>query len=61
MLTDHLSRGKYDSPTEELILQYKSVPTTNAEAERDFEMIDHLKKLKPKALDLTTEGIIMYQ
>ena len=53
--------GKYDSPTEELIQQCKSVPTTNAEAERDFGMLDRLKKLKPKALDLTIEGIIMCQ
>ena len=61
MLTDRLSGGKYDSPTEELIQQCKSVPTTNAEAERDFGMLDRLKKLKSKALDLTIEGIIMHQ
>ena len=53
--------GKYDSPTEELIQQCKSVPTTNAEAERDFGMLDRLKKLKPQALDLTIEGIIICQ
>ena len=50
MLTDNLSGGNYDSPTEELIQQCKSLPTTNAEAERDFGMLDHLKKLKPKGL-----------
>ena len=43
MLTDHLSGGKYDPPTEELIQQCKSVPNTNTEAECDFGMLDHLK------------------
>ena len=54
MLTDHLSGGKYDSPTEKLIQQCKSVtekliqqcksvPNINVEAEHDFGMLDHLK------------------
>ena len=61
MLKDHLIGGKYDNPSEELIMEAKSTATTNAEAEQDFGMLDRLKKLKPKALDLTLEGMIMYQ
>ena len=51
MLKDHLKDGKDDKPSQEVIQQSKSTPTTNAEAERDFGTLDQLKKLKPKALD----------
>ena len=60
MLKDHLKGGKYADPSRELMKEAKSTSTTNAEAERDFGMLDRFKKLKPKALDLTIEGIIMY-
>ena len=39
---------------------WMSVATTNIDPERDFGMLDHLIKLKPKALDLAYEGNIMY-
>ena len=32
-----------------------------AKAERDFGMLDHLKKLKPKTLGIKIEWMIMYQ
>ena len=60
MLHDHLANGKLNNPSEELVQQAVSVPTTNADAERDFGMLDRLMKLKPKALDIVYEGIIMY-
>ena len=60
MLKDHLQGGRYDSLSLDLINESKSAPTTNAEAERDFGMLDRLKKLKPKPLDLTIEGMIMF-
>lgn len=58
---DQLEGGKYDNPNEQLKKQAQSTPTTNADAERDFGMLDRLEKLKPKVLDMTVEGIIMYQ
>uniref|UniRef100_A0A7M5XJ08 Uncharacterized protein n=1 Tax=Clytia hemisphaerica TaxID=252671 RepID=A0A7M5XJ08_9CNID len=39
----------------------RTVPTTNVSAERDFGMLDRLMKMKPKALDLALEGIIMFR
>ena len=47
-------------PSRGLMIEAKSTSTTNPEAERDFGMLGRFKKLKPKALDLTIEGIIMY-
>ena len=61
MLKDHLEDGKYGNPTPELIQQSKSTARTNAVADHDFGMLDRSKKLKPKALDLIAEGMIMYQ
>ena len=60
MLHDHLSDGKLSTPSESLIQVAKSVPTTNSDAERDFGMLDRLMKIKPKALDIVYEGIIMF-
>lgn len=60
MLKDHLQGGRYDSLSLDLISESKSAPTTNAEAERDFGMLDRLTKLKRKPLDLTIEGMIMF-
>ena len=60
MLKDHVKGGKYAEPSRELMIEAKSTSPTNAEAEKDFGMLDHFKKLKPKTLDLTVEGIIMY-
>ena len=70
MLHDHLSDGKLYIYiyiyiylfffSESLIQVAKSVPATNADAERDFGMLDRLMKIKPKALDIVYEGIIMF-
>ena len=37
-----------------------TVSTTNADPEQDFEMLDRLMRVKPKALDLVYEGVIMF-
>ncbi|XP_066935310.1 reticulocyte-binding protein 2-like [Clytia hemisphaerica] len=59
MLFDHLE-GEFKNPSDSLISEASSAPTTNVSAERDFGMLDRLLKLKPKALDLSIEGIIMF-
>ena len=60
MLKDHLQGVKYDAQSVDLISKSKLTPTTNAEAECDIGMLDILKKLKPRALDLTIEGMVMF-
>ena len=60
MLGDHLHGGKYAAPDQNLCQETLSVPTTNANPEQDFGMLDRLMKLKPKALDIVYEGIIMF-
>ena len=60
ILGDHLHGGKYAAPDQNLCQETLSVPTTNANPEQDFGMLDRLMKLKPKALDIVYEGIIMF-
>ena len=60
MLQDHIAGGKYATPDEDLQRDSIAVPTTNASRERDFGILDRLMKVKPKALDLVYEGMIMF-
>ena len=63
MLSDHLVDGiygKYADPDEDLYRESKAVPTTNANPERDFGMLDRLMKLKPEALEVVYKGMIMF-
>ena len=60
MLEDHLVDGKYYEPNEELRQENMGVPTTNANPERDFGILDRLMKLKPKAVQIIYEGMIMF-
>ena len=60
MLSDHTENGKYGSENLQLREETKSIATTNNDPEKDFGMLDHLMKLKTKALDLAYEGNIMY-
>ena len=60
MLGDHLVGGNYSDPNEETRKESKAVPATNANPERDFGMLDRLMMLKPKALEIIYEGIIMF-
>ena len=48
------------SPSQSVCSEAKNVPTTNASAERDFGMLDRLMRMKPKALDMVYEGMIMF-
>ena len=48
MLKDNLKGGKYA----ELMIKAKSTSTTNAEAKRDFGMLDCFKKLKPNTFQI---------
>ena len=50
MVEDHLHGGKYTAPDQNLCQESVSVPTTNANPEQDFGILDRLMKLKPKAL-----------
>ena len=49
-MEDHLHGGKYTAPDQNLCQESVSVPTTNANPEQDFGILDRLMKLKPKAL-----------
>ena len=50
---------KYAAPDQNLCQESVSVPTTNANPEQDFGMLDRLMmKLKPKALEIVYEGIM---
>ena len=59
MLQDHIAGGKYATHDEDLRRESIAVPTTNTNPEHDFRILDRLMKVKPKALDLVYEGIIM--
>ena len=60
MLHSHLKEGVFSTITEELKKEASSVSTTNAAAERDFAMLDRLKRSKPRALDIVYEGMTMF-
>ena len=59
MLHGHSKGGKYSVITPELEKEAMTVSTRNADPERDFGMLDTLMPVKPKALDLVYEGVIM--
>ena len=60
MLHSHLKEGLFATITEELKKEASSVSTTNAAAERDFAMLDRLKRSKPTVLDIVFEGMTMF-
>ena len=60
-LEDHLKGGVLDTKDDELRQQSKSVQKSNVLSERDFGMLDHLMKMKPKATDMAMEGLIMFK
>ena len=65
LLKDHLKEEDgilWQKPNnEEFREETKSVKKTNVCAERDFGMLDYQMKLKPKAIDLAIEGLIMFK
>ena len=60
MVADHLSGGKYDSPSTDLVEQTKSVLTTNTISERDYAKLDLLLHEKPNATTLSLEALILF-
>ena len=60
MMEDHLHVDIYAVPDQNLCQESVSVPKTNANPKQDFGMLDRLMRLKPKALDIVYEGIIMF-
>ena len=60
MLHVHLKGEKYSAITPELEKETMTVSTTNADPEEDFGMLDRLMQIKPKALDIVYEEVIMF-
>ena len=62
MLRDQVGDGKFANGRndKELVKETQSVDTTNVEAERSFRMLNRLMKLKPNALNIVHESIIMF-
>ena len=61
MLHDQFTGAKYSVITPELEKEAMTVSTRNADPERDFGMLDRLMRVKPKALDLVYEGVILFR
>eukprot|EP00112_Aurelia_sp_Birch-Aquarium-sp1_P013961 Seg299.3 transcript_id=Seg299.3/GoldUCD/mRNA.D3Y31 product="hypothetical protein" protein_id=Seg299.3/GoldUCD/D3Y31 len=63
LLGDHLKGGVlWDKSSDKNFMEEtKSVKKSNVLAERDFGMLDHLMKLKPKATDFAIEGLLMFK
>ena len=59
LLYDHLEGGKYHGKEEDYQAEPKNVPTTNAQSERDFGMLDGTMKTMPRATGLAVEGLVM--
>ena len=61
LLVDHLPGSIYhDVMDETLIAEVTSVPTTNVSPERDFAILDRLRREKPNAHTVALEAIIMF-
>ena len=59
MLHDHLKGGKYDQPSDTLMLESESTPNENVFTESNFGGLDRLMREKPNANEITLESIIM--
>ena len=59
LLYDHLEGGKYHGKEEDYQAEAKNVPTTNAQSERDFGMLNGIIKTMPRATGLAVEGLVM--
>ena len=57
---DQLPGRKYWQPSEQLKKQAANVPTTNVVSERDFAVFHMLIRMKPAALVMTHETLIMW-
>ena len=59
LLYDHPEGGKYHGKEEDYLAEAKNVPTTNAQSERDFGMLDGIMKTMPRATGLAVEGLVI--
>ena len=59
-LKDHLPGGDLDMPSDQLLVETRSVPNSNVISERDFAKLDQLLQEKPNATTLSLEGIISF-
>ena len=60
LLKDHLPGGDLDMPSDQLLVETRSVPNSNVISERDFAKLDRLLREKPNATTLSLEGIILF-
>ena len=60
LLKDHLPGGDLDMPSDQLLVETRSVPNLNVISERDFAKLDRLLRKKPNATTLSLEGIILF-
>ena len=60
VLGDRLIGGKYSEPNEEHRRESIGVLRKNSKPKTDFGLFDRLMKLKPKALGIIYEWIIMF-
>ena len=60
LLKDHLPGGDLDMPSDQLLVETRSVPNSNVISERDFAKLDQLLQEKPNATTLSLEGIISF-
>ena len=47
-------------PSDQLLVETRSVPNSNVISERDFAKLDRLLREKPNATTLSLEGIILF-
>ena len=57
---DHLSGGEHSNPSDDLVVETKSVPKTNTISERDFGKLDRLLRENPNATTLSLEAVILF-
>ena len=60
LLKDHLPGGYLDMPSDQLLVETRSVPNSNVISERDFAKLDQFLREKPNATTLSLEGIILF-
>ena len=61
LLVDHLPGGEFYAIEDTMVIEEtKSVPTTNANPERDFAMLDQLLSPKLNATHIALESLLLY-
>ena len=55
LVEDHLPSGDLDDPSDQLLVETRSVPNSNVISERDFAKLDRLLREKPNATTLSLD------